>query len=187
MATFYKLSAIYLTIIPHNDLCQADNVSCVNFLSVGLNSSIRVLIRYSNDIGIEVNCEELLKTPSNSLHWSAISLRTGERTDRTTISSLTLRLKTNLVLLSIISICNSGKLFTNLSVKRVGLTFSCIPCIYSVYIELSSLSAKGEPGVSVYTSKIWLTMLSKIAVFFHLTSMIDSSVSNFSQFWTMLL
>ena len=50
----------------------------------------------------------------------------------------------------------------------------------STYIELSSLAAKGEPGFSVSTSKIWLTMLLKIAAFFHLTSIIDSSVlSNF--------
>ena len=71
------------------------------------------------------------------------------------ISSLTLRLKTSLVLLSIVSICNSGKLFTNLSVKRVVLTFSCIPCIChcSTYIELSSLAAKDEPGFSASASK----------------------------------
>ena len=166
-------------------------------MSVGLNPSIRVLMRYSNDFAIEVNCEEWLKLPSNSLHWSAISLRTGERSDHTEnkkssgqltctpISSLTLRL----VLLLIVSICNSGKRFTNLSVKRVVLTFSCIPCICncSTYIALSFLAAKVEPGFSASASKLWLTMLSKIAAFFHLTSIIDSSFSSFSQYRTISL
>ena len=54
--------------INHIMICVTDNVSCVKLLSVGLNASIRVMIRYSNDFGIEVNCEELLKLPSNSLH-----------------------------------------------------------------------------------------------------------------------
>ena len=148
-------------------ICATD-VSCVNLLSVGLNPSIRVLIRYSNDFGIEVNYEELLKVPSNSLHWPAISLRAGERTDRTEnkmssghlkcspINSLTLHLKVSLVLLSIVFICNSGKLFTNLSVKRVVLTFSCIPfiCNCSTWIKLSFLAAEVEPGFSASASKI---------------------------------
>ena len=140
----------------------------MKLLSVGLNPSIRVLVRYSNDFGIEVNCEELLKLPSNSLHWSAISLRTRQRADRnekkkssghltcSPISSLTLRLKTSLVLLSIVSICNSSNLFTHPSVKRVVLTFSCMPCICncSKYIELSPLAQKDEPRFSVSASKI---------------------------------
>ena len=41
------------------------------------------MIRYSNDFGIELNCEELFEVPSNWLRWFGISLRTGERTDRT--------------------------------------------------------------------------------------------------------
>ena len=123
-------------------------------------------------------------------------LRTGGRMDRTETkkssghltcspsSFLTLRLKTSLVLLSIVSICNSGKLFTNFSVKCVVLTFYCIPCICncSTNIELSSLAEKDEAGFSV---SVWLTMLSKIAVFLLLTSIIDLSVPSFSQFRTM--
>ena len=121
MAKIYELPVIYLlvrlTIVPHNYLCHWQYFLC-KIIVCKTEPSIRVVIRYSNDFGIEVNCEELLKLLSNSLHWSAIFLRTGERTDRTKnkkssghltcspISSLTLRLKTNLVLLSIVSICN---------------------------------------------------------------------------------
>ena len=43
-------------------ICTTDNVSCVKVLSVGLNPSIRVLIRYSKDFGIEVNCEVIEAT-----------------------------------------------------------------------------------------------------------------------------
>ena len=138
-------------------------------MSVGLNPSIRVLTRYRYDFGIKVDCEELLKLPPNSFHWSAISLRTGKRTDRTEnqkksghltcspTSSLTLRLKTSLVLLLIVSICNSGKHFT---------ICICYICNCSTYVELSSPAAKDEPVVSGSAFKIWRSMLSNVANFF---------------------
>ena len=118
---------------------------------------------------------KLSKLPSSSLHWSAISLRTGERTGRTEnknssghltcspVSSLPLRLKISLVFLSIVSICNSGKLFTNLFVKRVVLTISCIPCIWNFNIHWIEL-----PGCKRWA---WVLCL-------YIQDMIDYAIEN---------
>ena len=119
-------------------------------MSVGLNLSIRVLIRYSNDFGTKVNCE-LWRVIEATIEFIALichfftywrknrlyeNKKSSGHLTNSPISSFFFAFKTSLVLLWIVYICNSSKHFTNLFVKRVA--FFCIPCICncSAYIEL---------------------------------------------------